>query len=130
MNERLINPPSHQKEKKEKYQFKITVATIMFTIIGSITSWINMIIIKNSMEVWAYLSIIFTTIIPCVLIGLKNRSWTYGYILGFSVAGLPFMLIVDLFIGGYTFFTTFFIFIIIWLIFWKTWRSLEGIKHS
>ena len=130
MNEKQINFPSHQKEKKEKYPFKITVPIILFTIIGSITSWINMIIIKNSMDVWAYLSIIFTTIIPCVSIGLKNRSCAYGYILGFSVAGLPFMFIVDLFIGGYTFFTTFFIFIIIWLIFWKTWRSLEGIKHS
>ncbi|MHA1726091.1 MAG: hypothetical protein ACTSYC_04795 [Promethearchaeota archaeon] len=96
---------------------------LFFIIIGGMTSWINMVLILRSMEVWAYLTIIFTTIIPCVLIGLKNRQWAYGYMGGFSLAGLPFIAFVDLFIGGYTFFTTFFIFLILWLIFWKIWRA-------
>jgi hypothetical protein len=81
------------------------------------------------MEILAYLSIIFTTIIPAVIIGIKNRYWGYGYIFGFSIAGIPFM-IIDLFIGGYTFATAFFIFIIMYLIFWKTWRSISRIKTT
>ncbi|MHA1804546.1 MAG: hypothetical protein ACTSU4_08415 [Promethearchaeota archaeon] len=96
---------------------------IFFLIIGTIISWINMVLILRSMKVWAYLTIIFTTIMPCVGIGLKNRRWAYGYMAGFSLAGIPFMVFVDLFIGGYTSITTFFIFLIIWLIFWKIWRT-------
>ena len=50
------------------------------------------------------------------------------YLLGFAIAGVPFLIMIDLFIGGYTFATTIFIFVILWLIFWKTWRSLSSIK--
>jgi len=89
-----------------------------------------MLIISDSMEVWTYLTIIFTIIIPGVIIALKNRYWGYGYIFGFSIAGIPFIFIIDLFIGLYIFTTALFIFIILWLIFWKTWRSLSTIKSS
>ena len=82
----------------------------------------------SSIEVLALLSIVLTTMAPAVLIGLKNRYWAYGYLIGFSVAGIPFLVFVDLFIGGYTFATSLFIFIILWLIFWKTWRSISKIK--
>ena len=110
-------------------EFKIDIGTIIWMIIGFITSWVNMLIIIDSMEIWSYLTIIFTTIIPTVVIGLKNRYWGYGYLFGFSIAGIPFLFIVDLFIGGYTFATSLFIFIILWLIFWKAWRSLSSIKQ-
>jgi len=110
-------------------EFKIDFVTIIWTIIGFIVSWTNMLIILDSMEIWAYLSIIFTVIIPTVIIGLKNRYWSYGYMLGFSIAGIPFLFIMDPFIGGYTFATSLFIFIILWIIFWKTWRSLSSIKQ-
>jgi len=110
-------------------EFKFDIGTIIWIIIGFIASWINMWIILDSMEIWSYLSIIFTTIIPGVIIALKNRLWGYGYMFGFAIAGIPFSIIVDLFIGGYTFATAIFIFIILWLIFWKAWRSLSSIKQ-
>jgi len=89
-----------------------------------------MLIILDSVEIWAYLSPIFTIIIPGVGIALKNRYWGYGYIFGFSSAGIPFLLFVDLFIGGYIFAIALFIFVILWLIFWKAWRALSSIKSS
>ncbi|MFX1417329.1 MAG: hypothetical protein ACFE9N_00245 [Promethearchaeota archaeon] len=110
-------------------EFRIDFITVIWVIVGFIVSWINMWIISESMEIWSYLTIIFTTIIPTVIIGLKNRYWGYGYILGFAIAGIPFLFIIDLFIGGYTFATSLFIFIILWLIFWKAWRSLSSIKQ-
>ncbi|MFX1496421.1 MAG: hypothetical protein ACFFBH_02735 [Promethearchaeota archaeon] len=79
-------------------------------------------------EVLAYLSIILTTMIPGVIIALKKRYWGYSYLSGFSIAGIPFMILIDLFIGAYTCITTIFIFAILWLIFWKAWRSLDSIK--
>jgi hypothetical protein len=119
--------------RKAEPEFKLDLLTILWLIIGSIVSWINMILINNSpssIEVISYLSIIFTTMVPTVGIGLKNRFWAYGYILGFSIAGIPYMILIDLFIGGYTFATSLFIFIIMWLIFWKAWRSLSSISVS
>ena len=123
---------------KEDPEFKIDIGTIIFTLIGSLVSWINMLIIlvyqlgeyESIVKILAYLSIMFTIIIPGVIIGIKNRFWGYGYILGFALAGIPFMFVIDLFIGGYTFVTALFIFIIIWLIFWKVWRSLAMIKRK
>ena len=125
-------------EKKEQTvgrpepEFKFDVLTVLFIFIGAITSWINMLLILDLMQVMAYLSIIFTIIIPGVIISLKNRLWGYGYMLGFAGAGIVFSFLEppygDLFIGWYTFATTLFIFIILWLIFWKTWRSLSSIK--
>jgi len=110
-------------------EFKFSIGTIVFIIIGFIISWWNMLIIFNSMQIWSYLTIIFTTIIPTIIIALKNRLWGYGYLLGFALAGIPFSIIEDLFVGWYTFATAFFIFIILWLIFWKTWRSLSSIRQ-
>jgi len=110
-------------------EFKFTIVTVIWIVVGFISSWINMIIILDSMEIWSYLSVIFTTIIPGVIIGLKDRYWGYGYMIGFAIAGIPFLIIVDLFIGGYVFATTLFIFIIIMLIFWLGWRSIGAIKH-
>jgi hypothetical protein len=123
---------------KEDPEFKIDIGTIIFTLIGSLVSWINMLMIlvyqlgeyESIVKIMAYLSIMFTIIIPGVIIGLKNRFWGYGFILGFAFAGIPFMFVMDLFIGGYTFVTALFIFIIIWLIFWKVWRSLAMIKRK
>jgi hypothetical protein len=123
---------------KEDPEFKIDIGTIIFTIIGAFVSWINMLIIlvyqlgdyESIVKIMAYLSIIFTTIIPGVIIGIKNRFWGYGYLLGFALAGIPFMFGIDLFIGGYTFVTALFIFTIMWLIFWKVWRSLALIKRK
>lgn len=123
---------------KEDPEFKIDIGTIIFTLIGSLVSWINMLIIlvyqlgeyESIVKILAYLSIMFTIIIPGVIIGIKNRFWGYGYLLGFALAGIPFMFVIDLFIGGYTFVTALFIFIIIWLIFWKVWRSLAMIKRK
>ena len=123
---------------KEDPEFKIDIGTIVFTIIGAVVSWINMLIIlvyqlgdyESIVMIMAYLSIIFTTIIPGVIIGIKNRFWGYGYLLGFALVGIPFMFLVDLFIGGYTFVTAMFIFIIMWLIFWKVWRSLAMMKRK
>ncbi|MGV9173668.1 MAG: hypothetical protein ACOC44_08125 [Promethearchaeia archaeon] len=109
---------------------QLDVWSVLWTVIGGISSWINMLYIESSMQIPAYLSIIFTTIIPGVIIALFNRYWGYGYLIGFSLAGIPFSLIIDLFIGWYTFFTAVFIFIILWLIFWKAWRSLSGITTS
>lgn len=109
-------------------EFKFDIVTVICTIIGFLISWINMLVIFDSMEIWSYLSIIFTSIIPGVLIALKNRYWGYGYMAGFSGAGIPFLILIDLFIGGYTFVTGLLIFIILWLIFWKAWRSLSSIK--
>ena len=120
-----------QDTNRTEPEFKLNISTIMWTVIGFIISWINMLLIMNSpssIEVLLYLSIILTTIIPGVILGLKDRYWGYGYLLGFSFSGIPFMVIIDLFIGGYTFATALFIFIILWLIFWKTWRSLSAIK--
>jgi len=127
-----------KKENLEKVsvtdpELKINYLSIIWLIIGFIVSWINMVMINkapSNMEVIAYLTIIFTTIVPAVVMGLKNRYWAYAYLLGFSIAGIPYMIIIDPFIGGYTSATSFFIFIILWLIFWKTWRSLSSISVS
>ncbi|MFX1316190.1 MAG: hypothetical protein ACFE9T_10025 [Promethearchaeota archaeon] len=111
-------------------EFTFDIGTVICIILGFVVSWVNMLVIFDSMEIWSYLSIIFTTILPGVLIALKNRYWGYGYMMGFSVAGIPFMFLIDLFIGGYTFTTALLIFIILWLIFWKAWRSLSAIKKT
>ncbi|MFX1394509.1 MAG: hypothetical protein ACFFAH_13165 [Promethearchaeota archaeon] len=111
-------------------EFKFDIVTIAFFLIGSIISWLNMLLILASMEVWAFLSIIFISSIPGVIIAYKNRYWGYGFMVGYSIAGIPFMIFVDLFIGGYVFATALFIFIIMWLVFWKTWRSLSAIKRE
>ncbi|MBN1216679.1 MAG: hypothetical protein JXA99_14720 [Candidatus Lokiarchaeota archaeon] len=122
--------------RKSEPEFKIDIIFIILVIIGFIISWINMWLIENTplqgsplwnLKVFAYLSIIFTTAIPCVIIGIKNRIWAYGYIIGFAVAGLPFSFF-NIYTGLYTFITTLLIFSIMWLIFWKAWRSLSSIK--
>ncbi|MFW9939617.1 MAG: hypothetical protein ACFFBC_00595 [Promethearchaeota archaeon] len=110
-------------------EFKFTIVTAIWIIIGFISSWINMLIILNSMQIWSYLTVIFSTIIPGVIIGLKDRYWGYGYMGGFAIAGIPFLILVDLFVGGYVFATTLFIFIIVMLIFWLGWRSIGAIKQ-
>ncbi len=118
------------RETAEK-DLSLNVWTLLFVIIGFVASWVNMTYIQDaprSIEVLAFLSIIFTTMIPGIIIALVNRYWGYGYLIGFASAGIPFLIIVDLFIGGYTFATTLFIFIILWLIFWKAWRSLSSIR--
>ncbi len=125
---------------KPEPEFKFGIGTVIWIIIGFIVSWCNMLIILNgliifgliiikSMQIWSYLTIIFTTIIPTIIIALKNRLWGYAYLIGFAIAGIPFLIIVDLFIGGYTFATAIFIFIILWLIFWRAWRSLSSIRQ-
>lgn len=117
-------------EKAEK-ELNLDLWTLIFAAIGFVASWFNMIFILDAprtIEVLAFLSIIFTTMIPGVIIALINRYWGYGYLIGFASAGIPFLIMIDLFIGGYTFATTVFIFIILWLIFWKAWRSLSSIK--
>ena len=122
----------NERDKVEK-DLSLNVWTILFVIIGFIASWVNMRFIQDappSIEVLAFLSIIFTTMIPGIIIALINRYWGYAYLIGFASAGIPFLIIEDLFIGGYTFATTVFIFIILWLIFWKAWRSLSSIKSS
>jgi hypothetical protein len=124
------NEINKAREKAEP-DLKLEIWMLLFTVIGFIVSWFNMIFILDApraIEVLAFLSIIITTIIPGVIIAIINRYWGYGYLIGFASAGIPFLIFVDLFIGGYTFATTIFIFIILWLIFWKTWRSLSSIK--
>ena len=119
----------NDRDKAEK-DLSLDIWTFLFVIIGFVASWINMTFIQDaprSIEVLAFLSIIFTTMIPGIIIALVNRYWGYGYLIGFASAGIPFLIIVDLFIGGYTFATSIFIFIILWLIFWKAWRSLSSI---
>ena len=122
---------SGRERDKAEQDLSFNLWTLLFVIIGFIASWVNMTFIQDapsSIEVLAFLSIIFTTMIPGIIISLVNRYWGYGYLIGFASAGIPFLIIVDLFIGGYTFATTIFIFIILWLIFWKAWRSLSSIK--
>lgn len=101
---------------------------VLFFIIGFVVSNINMYIILLSMEVWAYLLIIFLIIIPAIIIGLRLRIWSYGYMIGYSTAGILGIFLYDLFIGAYTVAVSIFIFIILWLIFFKTWRSISKIK--
>jgi len=126
-----------KKTKSKEKEFEFDAGTVIFGVIGFIVSWINMFLIQLTpvagheiwnIKVFAYLSIIFTATIPCVGIGVKNRFWAYGYIVGFSIAGIPFSIFVDLFIGAITFVTTISLFIIMWIIFWKAWRSLSSIK--
>ena len=122
----------NERDKAEK-DLSLDIWTFLFVLIGFVASWVNMTFIQDaprSIEVLAFLSIIFMTMIPGIIIALINRYWGYGYLVGFASAGIPFLIIVDLFIGGYTFATTIFIFIILWLVFWKTWRSLSSIKSS
>ncbi|MHA1294333.1 MAG: hypothetical protein ACTSQJ_16945 [Promethearchaeota archaeon] len=122
------------KEKKQTVgrpepEFRFDIFTVIFIIIGFVTSWVNMLIIFNLMTVAAYLSIIFTVMIPGIAISVRNRYWSYGYVFGFCIAGIPFYFLVDIFIGGYTFAVSLFLFIIMWLVFWKTWRALGAIKN-
>ncbi len=122
-----MNKKKKQTVGRDDEDLHFDVGTILLIAAGFIISWINMLIILNLMTIPAYLSVIFTTSIPGVIISLKNRYWGYGFMFGFSIAGIPFMFI-DIFVGGYIFFTSLFIFIIMWLIFWKAWRSLSSIK--
>ena len=114
-------------------EFKVDYKTMLWACAGFVISWLNMILILNSpqeIEVLAFLSIILTTFIPAIIISLKDRYWGYAYMITFAIAGLIFMILMDPFIGGYTFFTSIFIFIIMLLIFWKTWRTLSSIKTN
>ena len=124
------------RKNREEQEFKIDIVTFVLSIIGFSIAWINMYLMTITPKlgseilnttVLAYLSIIFTTSIPCVAIGIKNRIWAYGYIIGFAGAGIPFAFI-EIFIGLYTFSVTLLIFTIMYLIFWKAWRSLSSIK--
>ena len=111
-------------------EFKFDVGTVIFVFIGGLISWLNMLLIFNTMEVWAFLSIIFIASIPGVIIACKNRYWGYGFMLGYSFTGIPFAFFFDIFIGLYVFFVALCILIIMWLIFWKIWRSLSSIKRE
>ena len=122
-----MNKKKKQTVGRDEEDLHFDVGTILFIAMGFLISWINMLIILNLMTIPAYLSVIFTTSIPGIIIALKNRYWGYGFMFGFSIAGIPFSFI-DIFVGGYIFFTSFFIFIIMWLIFWRAWRSLSSIK--
>ena len=123
-------------EKKQRIRssepdFKVDYKTFLWGFVGYVISWFNMVIIYDSprnVEVLAFLSIIFTTFIPAIIISLKDRYWGYGYMIGFSISGIFFMIFMDPFIGGYTFVTALFIFIIMLLVFWRTWRTLSAIK--
>ena len=123
----------YNRDDNEDPRLRIDIGTIICFFLGILISWVNMMLIfysPSSIEVFAFLSIILTTMIPGIIIALKNRYWGYGYLIGFSISGIPFMFFIDLFIGGYTFVTTLLIFIILWLIFWKAWRSLESITRE
>ncbi len=127
---------SNKKEQtvgRPEPEFSFGIGTVIWSAIGFVISWGNMLIILNSMQIWSYLTIIFTTIIPGVIIGLKDRYWGYGYMGGFAIAGIPFSFLNppygDLFIGWYTFATALFIFVIILLIFWTGWRAISAIKR-
>lgn len=127
----MVDEKHIRKRKRPEKELKLDIWTFMFAAIGFVASWFNMLFILDvprTVEVLAFLSIIFTTMVPGIIIALINRYWGYGYLIGFATAGIPFLIMIDLFIGGYTFATTIFIFIILWLIFWKTWRSLSSIK--
>ena len=93
---------------RDEEELYFDVGTVLFITVGFSFSWINMLIILNLMTIPAYLSVIFTTSIPGIIISLKNRYWGYGFMFGFSIAGIPFMFI-DIFVGGYIFFTSLFI---------------------
>ena len=123
----MVISPSKKEEPNLKFDYK----AIIFAIIGFIISWINMEFINvapASIEVLAFLSVILTTFIPAIIISLIHRYWAYGYMIGFALAGIPYFIFKDVFIGGYTLATALFIFLIMWLIFWKTWRTLSAIK--
>ena len=123
----MVISPSKKMESNLKFDYK----AIIFAVIGFIISWINMELINvapASIEVLAFLSVILTTFIPAIIISLKQRYWAYGYMIGFALAGIPYFVFIDVFIGGYTLATALFIFLIMWLIFWKTWRTLSAIK--
>jgi len=122
-----MNKKKKQTVGRDEEELHFDIGTILFIAMGICVSWVNMLIILNLMTIPSYLSVIFTTSIPGIIIALKNRYWGYGFMFGFSIAGIPFIFI-DIFIGGYIFFTSFFIFIIMWLIFWRAWRSLSSIK--
>jgi len=127
----MVDEKQIRERKRKERELKLDIWTFMFAAIGFVASWFNMLFILDAprtIEVLAFLSIIFTTMVPGIVIALINRYWGYGYLIGFAAAGIPFLIMIDLFIGGYTFATTIFIFIILWLIFWKTWRSLSSIK--
>jgi len=132
----MKNKSEKQSVGRPEPEFKFDLGTVLFIIIGFIVSWGNMLIIydyikynpNSQLKVLALLSIIFTTMIPGIIIAIKNRYWGYGYMFGFTIAGIPFSLFIDLFIGGYTFFTSLFLFLIMWLVFWRAWRSLGAIK--
>lgn len=128
----MITIPDDKKEQtvgRPEPEFKFGIITVIWIVIGFVTSWINMLFILDSMQIWSYLTVIFTTIIPGLIIGLKDRYWGYGYMIGFAIAGIPFLIFVDPFVGGYVFFSALFIFTIIMLIFWLGWRSISAIKR-
>ncbi len=127
---------SNKKEQtvgRPEPEFKFGIGTVIWVVVGFIVSWVNMLLIFNTKEILSYLTVIFTTIIPGVIIGLKDRYWGYGYMGGFAIAGIPFAFHNPahgyLFIGWYTFATALFIFIIVLLIFWTGWRSISAIKR-
>lgn len=121
-----MTKPKKQTVGRDEEELKFDFRTVVFIVFGCVVSWVNMLIILNLMTIPSYLSVIFTTSIPGIIISLKHRYWGYGFMGGFSIAGIPFMFI-DIFIGGYIFATSLFIFIIMWLIFWRAWRSLSSI---
>jgi hypothetical protein len=129
----MMDKKKEQMVGRPEPEFKFGVGTVIWIVIGFIASWVNMLVILNSMQIWSYLTVIFTTIIPGVIIGLKDRYWGYGYMGGFAIAGIPFSMLNppygDLFVGWYTFVTALFIFLIILLIFWTGWRSISAIKR-
>ncbi|GAB4306447.1 MAG: hypothetical protein Kow0069_03200 [Promethearchaeota archaeon] len=99
-----------------------------FALLGFLVSMLDQWVIQGSMEVWAYLLIIFLIIIPGVGVGLVRRVDGYAYVLGFLVGGLMGAFTIDPFIGWTTFVSAALIFTIIWLVFWRIWRSIAWVR--
>ena len=80
-DKRLTNPVG-----KEDQELRIEFGTIVFMIVGAFISWINMLMILYYLQgnfesifvILAFLSVIFTTSIPGIEIGIKNMDGTYS----------------------------------------------------
>ena len=55
---------------RDEEELKFDIRTVVFIVIGCLVSWVNMLIILNLMTIPSYLSVIFTTSIPGIIISI------------------------------------------------------------
>ena len=136
-DERVIVPSEQEKNLKPGKP----IDYILYIIIGTIISLINMFITAESKRVvpgdnwedflWGYLLVVVLVLVGGIVFGVMKRSRGYGYMIGYIVGGLIELVRPggDEIIAIYTIFASLMLFLSIVLCF-RYWRKFSAFKFT